>query len=121
MNNIAGVRKQVRNLEDETAALAAEADTAAEADIYDRLALELHDLDRALYNAVFINNDSEIEALTDGIRNSAAGADRVHDQISDVVKSLGKARDHVKKADKLRGRAKNVLGSVRTLTAKLQA
>ena len=74
IGNILQLRKEVRQLEENASSLALFAPSAGEADAYDHLAMELHDIDTALFNAVFIKNDSKIEKLIESIQGVAEDA-----------------------------------------------
>jgi methyl-accepting chemotaxis protein len=109
------LRKKVRQLEDEASNLAIFAPSTKEADAYDRLAMELHDLDSALFNAVFIKNDSKIEKLINGIQEAATEAEQVRTQLSELTNAFKTARGVVQKANNLAGKAKETLDGVKGL------
>ena len=74
--------------------------------------MELHDLDTALYNAVFIRNDSKIEALIHGIQGITEEAQQVRQQLTELIAVFARAREVVQKANNLGGKAKETLDDV---------
>jgi uncharacterized coiled-coil DUF342 family protein len=120
IQDILQLRKQVRRLEDDASNLALFAPSADEIDAYDRLAMELHDLDTALYNAVFLRNDSRIEELIEGIRGTAEEAQQVRKQLGELTAVFTKAREVVRKANNLAGKAKKTLDEVGKLLTTLK-
>jgi hypothetical protein len=115
IEDILQLRKKVRQLENEASNLAVFAPSANEADAYDRLAMELHDLDTALFNAVFIKNDSKIKVLIEGIQAAAAEAAQVRNQLNELTNAFKKAREIVQKANNFAGKAKETLDGVKGL------
>ncbi len=115
IEDILQLRKKVRQLENEASNLAVFAPSASEADAYDRLAMELYDLDTALFNAVFIKNDSKIEKLIDGVQEAAAEAAQVSSQLTELTNAFKKAREIVQNANNFGGKAKETLDAVKDL------
>ena len=115
IQDILQLRKKVRQLENETSNIAVFAPSANESDAYDRLAMELHDLDTALFNAVFIKNDSKIPILIEGIQKAAGEAAQVRSQLSELTNAFKKARDIVQNANNFAGKAKETLDGVKGL------
>ncbi|MBU0755819.1 MAG: hypothetical protein KJ645_11810 [Planctomycetes bacterium] len=120
IKDILQLRKTVRRLENEAADLAIFAPSAKEAEAFDRMAMELHDVDMALYNAIFIKNNSKIEALIKGIQKTTDEANQVRTQLEELTNIFQKARDVVKKANNYAGKAKETLDKVREVLKKLK-
>jgi chromosome segregation ATPase len=69
--------------------------TAAEAASFDRLAIELYDLDSTLYEAPFINNDSAIAKLIDEIKAATAGAQKLQFELGELKSAIKDARKEI--------------------------
>ncbi len=63
-----------------------------------RLGVELLDLDRQLYHATFIENDTKISMIADAIEAAADKADAVNKELDELTAALKKARKIVKSA-----------------------
>jgi len=120
IGNILQLRKEVRQLEENASSLALFAPSAGEADAYDHLAMELHDIDTALFNAVFIKNDSKIEKLIESIQGVAEDAQQVILQLNELTNAFQKAGEAAQKANNLAGKAKETLDGVKKVLVKLK-
>ena len=63
-----------------------------------RLGVELLDLDRQLYHATFIENDTKISLISDAIEVAADKANAVNKELDELTVALKKARKIVKSA-----------------------
>ncbi len=66
-----------------------------------RLGIELFDLDRKLYSASFIKNDTKIVALVDKIKEAADEADEVYKELDELTQAVKKVRKAVQQATEL--------------------
>ena len=63
-----------------------------------RIGIELLDLDRQLYFASFVNNDTKLIALTDKIKEATEEANEVNKELDEVTLSVTKARKVIQQA-----------------------
>jgi len=84
-----------------------------------RLAIELDDLAQQLYWASFVDNDAEISELSHIIKESGKEADRVNQELKEVVNAFKKAREFTQGAtevvDKIGEQAKNMKEKLNTV------
>ncbi len=113
--NIAQLRKEIRKLENEVSSLAIFAPSVKEGEAYDGLAIELHDLDWALYNAIFIKNNSKLSTLINGLKATTEDAAKARSQIQELTQAFQKATQIVKQANNYSGKAKEIMDEVRGL------
>lgn len=111
-DTIQTMRRKVQELEDKFVALAASATPAGAAKALDLVALELHDVDRALYEAVFLRNDSTIKRLIDEIESATQGGKAVLNQLEELRGAVDKARAAVQAAAPNLNNAKALLDEV---------
>jgi len=113
--NIAQLRKEIRRLENEVSNLAIFAPSVKEGEAYEILAIELHDLDWALYNAIFIKNNSKLSTLINGLKAETEDAAKTRSQIRELTQAFQKATQVVKQANNFSGKAKETLNELRGL------
>jgi hypothetical protein len=107
-SEIVQLRRETQRQEGEYESLAAQAASVAQSRALDLAAIELHDLDRVLFDAEFIANDSQIRKLIAEIEAGTAGGRRVVDQIEQIRSALGRVRAAVTAGTELAGRAKDL-------------
>ena len=111
-DSIQALRRKVQALEEEFVVLAASTGPADVAFALDAVAIELHDIDRALYEAVFLRNDSEIRKLVTEIEAATQGGKEVLNQLGELKRAVEKVRGVIQKATKNVEKGREVLGEV---------
>lgn len=111
-DSIQTLRRKVQDLEEEFVALAASTGPADVAMALDAVAMELHDIDRALYEAVFLRNDSEISRLIAEIEAATQGGQQVLSQLNELKRAVGKVRAVIQKATKNVDKANGLLAEL---------
>lgn len=116
---------QIIDLRRETQRLMREAEKQAasktitdeQSDAFDRVAIELYDLDSALYEAPFVNNDSEIQRLIGEIKAATAAAHKLQFQLDQLRSALEKARSTIQGATAQLSHAKTLLDETSALVS----
>lgn len=93
--------------------------TQAQADSFDRLAIELYDLDSTLYEAPFINNDSKIGKLVAEVKAATAAAQTLQFELGELQNAIKSARKKVQGAAAKLPKAKQILDEADALIALL--
>ncbi|KPK54486.1 MAG: hypothetical protein AMS22_05745 [Thiotrichales bacterium SG8_50] len=99
-------------MEEEFVTLAASTGPASVAKALDLVAMELHDTDRALFEAVFLRNDSKIKRLIDEVEAATKGGREILHTLDELKSSVDKARALVKRATKNAAKMKTLIGEV---------
>lgn len=81
---------------------------------------ELRDLDRDLFLAPFVGNDSRIRELTDALRQDTENARRVLEKLEAVRKALASAREKVAQVQDLANRAQPLFDQVESLVDRVR-
>ena len=97
-DKIQKLRREIQGYEDAFVELAVVAQTPEEVESFDLLAMELHDLDRTLFESIFINNNSKIKKLINEITESTIAGERILHQFKKVREALTEARKVVQDA-----------------------
>jgi len=111
-DSIQALRRKTQDLEEEFVTLAASTGPASVAQALDLVALELHDMDRALFEAVFLRNDSKIKRLIDEVEAATKGGREVLHNLDELKSAVDKARALVKRATTNAAKVKTLLGEV---------
>ena len=113
------MRAEIQRLMETFARLAARAESLEENKAYDRVSIELDDVDRALWDAAFIRNDDQIGKLLSALEGASKGARAVKRQFEDLRDAVKTARQHVQAAsaafqdaDAALGKAEEIVGLV---------
>lgn len=118
---IFALRREIQKLMEDFCDLAAEAPTVEENRALDKVAIELDDVDRALYDAAFIRNDSKISALVQELQKATAKAKSVRDQLKDLKEAIANAREKVKSAGETLQKADTALGKAEQMLVLLKS
>ena len=89
--------------------------TKAQAASFDRLAIELYDLDSSLYEAPFINNDSQIAKLIAEIKAATAAAQKLQFELGELKGAVKDARKKIQGAAAKLPKAKKILDEADSL------
>jgi hypothetical protein len=111
-DSIQSLRRKTQQLEEEFVTLAASTGPASVAKALDLVAMELHDTDRALFEAVFLRNDSKIKRLIDEVEAATKGGREILHTLDELKSSVDKARALVKRATKNAAKMKTLIGEV---------
>ena len=118
-DKIQKLRREIQKYEDAFVELAADAQTPEERDAFDLVAMELHDLDRTLFESIFINNNSKIEKLVNEITEATQAGERLQHQfrqlktaIQDARRVLQSVPSYVDKANELIDEVDQIIGLV---------
>ena len=113
------MRAEIQRLMETFARLAARAESLDENKAFDRVSIELDDVDRALWDAAFIRNDDRIEKLVSALEGASKGARAVQRQFEDLRDAVTMARQKVQAAsaafqdaDAALGKAEEIVGLV---------
>ena len=115
-DKIQTLRRRVQKLEDEFVELAVDAESSQETEAFDLVAMELHDLDRTLFEAIFINNNSKIEKLITEISEATQAGERIRHQFKELRDAVAKAREAVQSAASYLGKANELMDEVDQIT-----
>ena len=110
-------QKLMRKAEEQALDRNATKDQAAS---FDRLAIELYDLDSTLYEAPFLNNDSKITKLIDEIQAATAAAQKLNFELGELKSAIKDARKEIQGAAAKLPKAKEILDEAQGLIDLLQ-
>jgi hypothetical protein len=89
--------------------------TAAEAAGLHRLAMELHDMDRALSDAVFLNNSSKISKLIGEIEEATVAGAQARNHLTELRDAVVSLRKKLKKGTSYLAKAESIASEVEQL------
>ena len=95
--------------------------TKNQAASFDRLAIEPYDLDSTLYEAPFINNDSQIAKLIAEIKAATAAAQKLQFELGELRSAIKDARQKIQGATARLPQAKEILDQADSLIELLRS
>lgn len=120
-SEIVELRREVQRQEAAYEHLAADAPTVKESKACDLTAIELHDLDRTLFDAEFIANDSQVKKLIAEIDAGTAGGRAVLNQMEQIRSALARVRDAIHAGTEFAGEAETLMAETRAMLDLLHA